>query len=644
MFANRSLLVRLLTVSVAVAALAITATALLATYSTGSQLRQELEGESLLETDGYIFNSLLEYAANHDDWSDVDGLVRKLATQTGRRIALTTEDGDTIVDSARLLDDPARLPSMPAATVDPLSIPGANANVAVAGGVSGPGEESGTDGSSLTERAEVWSFARGTPIADYRADPSVWRLTDKELRERRRHTDSVNECLREHGLDIELSPRHGGWSLPGAGSRPGNAEPTLLPAGPSTDHPCIPAELRAPSQAALAVNEREIELLTACLDEAGKSYALTATPSGLTTAVPTGNQQAGPRWERCVRSARTAAQRPHVAPPADLYLGVSDRFDVFSAEGWWRTGATALAVLAVAAVSTIVAGRRLLRPIQQLTTGALRMAGGDHQARVAVTGNDEVSRLGTAFNTMAASVQANADQRKALISDIAHELRTPLANVRGHLEAAEDGVLPLDDELVRSLQEEAGLLEHLVTDLQDLALADAGMLRLHREVCDGVDIARQAVLAHRARAEAAGLTVELDAEQSVLPIHADPARLRQALGNLLTNATTHTPAGGTVIVRIRSAELPGHQTGDGEVTIRVIDSGPGIAAEHLPHLFDRFYRADPSRSRTTGGSGLGLAITKHLVEAHDGRIEVDSELGAGSTFTVRLPARRAPIR
>jgi two-component system, OmpR family, sensor histidine kinase BaeS len=165
-------------------------------------------------------------------------------------------------------------------------------------------------------------------------------------------------------------------------------------------------------------------------------------------------------------------------------------------------------------------------------------------------------------------------------------------------------------------------------------LADAGVLRIHPEERDAADLAGQAVAAHRARADASGVAVRVDAPPGPVPVLADPARLRQALGNLVSNAVTHTPPGGTVVVAVRGRGRG--RSGDG-VLLTVTDTGRGIAAEHLPRVFDRFYRADPSRSRTTGGSGLGLAITKHLVEAHGGTIEAASTPGRGSVFTIRLP-------
>jgi two-component system sensor histidine kinase BaeS len=320
---------------------------------------------------------------------------------------------------------------------------------------------------------------------------------------------------------------------------------------------------------------------------------------------------------------------PYVAPSAKLYLGAKSTFNVFSGEGLLRTAATALGVLLIAALVMVFAGRRLVRPIVALTGAAQRMRSGDHAARVPVTGRDEVARLGHAFNAMAESIQQHDHQRKAMVSDVAHELRTPLANIKGYLVASEDGVVPLDRELVSSLLEETGLLEHLVADLQDLALADAGMLRLHKAPRDLSELAQQVVSAHRPAAETAGVSLTADVPGPAMA-SVDSARIRQALGNLVSNAIRFTPSGGHVVLGVR-------RVADG-YNLTVTDNGTGIAEEHLPHLFDRFYRAEQSRSRTTGGSGLGLAITKHLAEAHDGRITVTSRLGSGSTFTIWIPA------
>ncbi|MEO3750677.1 ATP-binding protein [Streptomyces sp. B6B3] len=625
---RRSLRVRLLCVSLAVASLAVVATALLATYGTGTQLREQLESDaSQLDTDSSIRDALLDHAREHRDWAGVAPLVRELAERTGRRIALTTPDGETIADSAELLGQgPAERPSTPAARVDAADPPEPIVTTAPDAG---------------------WRGDRGDdlPLQMVLAY-SAWRLTEQEARQRRELADSATDCLAAEGVDADIVPddeagRRGAFPtdlLLGDAQffAASDGDGSAIPLSRERLGSCLPEGLYTPSAAARAINERAVELATDCLDGRGLVYELGTDANGLRKVrPPVVDGRQAPRsaaWRACEEDAQIAALRPHVAPPADLYLGTSDRFAPFSPEGWWRTAATVAAVLLAAAVVTVLAGSRLVRPIRALTGAAQRMGSGDHTARVPVPprGDDEVTRLAQAFNTMAASIESHDRERKALVSDVAHELRTPLANVRSHLEAAEDGVLPLDAELIGSLREEAALLERLVCDLQDLALADAGMLRIHPEERDAADLAGQAAAAHRARAESSGVALRVDAPADPVPVWADPARLRQALGNLVSNAVTHTPAGGRVEVAVR-------RSGD-TVLLTVSDTGRGIAPEHLPHVFDRFYRADPSRSRATGGSGLGLAITRHLVEAHDGRVEARSTPGRGSEFTIRLPA------
>jgi two-component system sensor histidine kinase BaeS len=412
-------------------------------------------------------------------------------------------------------------------------------------------------------------------------------------------------------------------------------------------HPCVPEDLYKPTAAALEFNTRETALKRECLDEAGVSYSLVGAEGRLQHVVPGPfpssdadlSSDADPSreiehevWSDCEGSARAEALSDFVAGPALMYTGSAARFDPFFGDGWRRTALAGVAVLGVATGVTVLAGRRLTRPIRALTGAARRMGDGDHGTRVAISGHDEVARLAGAFNSMAESIEANDAQRRAMIGDIAHELRTPLSNVRGYLEAAEDGVVPLDPALVESLLEESSLLQRLIDDLQDLALADAGMLRVHTEARDVVELTRQVVSAHRAGADEAGVRLVADVEPGPAMVNVDPERLRQALGNLVSNAVRFTPDGGLVTVSVRAD--------DSSVVIAVTDNGPGIPREHLPRLFDRFYRVEGSRSRETGGSGLGLSITKHLVEAHQGSVTVESVEGEGSVFTIRLPVHQ----
>jgi two-component system sensor histidine kinase BaeS len=219
-----------------------------------------------------------------------------------------------------------------------------------------------------------------------------------------------------------------------------------------------------------------------------------------------------------------------------------------------------------------------------------------------------------------------------MVSDIAHELRTPLTNIRGWLEAAQDGISPPDAALLSSLQEEAMLLQHIIDDLQILSTADAGTLRLNRERLRLPELVDQVEAAHRATAEAAGITVRTDVVGEPT-VEADPLRLRQVLGNLMSNAIRHTPPGGTITL---SASPAGEHA-----LISVADTGSGIESIDLPRIFDRFWRADKSRSRRSGGSGLGLCIVKQLVEAHQGTVTAVSTPGVKTVFTLQLPTHGA---
>ena len=284
-----------------------------------------------------------------------------------------------------------------------------------------------------------------------------------------------------------------------------------------------------------------------------------------------------------------------------------------------------LAALAV----TLALSSRILRPVERLTEAAQRMEKGDLTVRVPVTSEDEIGQLAHAFNSMAGSLAQQEQLRRNMVTDVAHELRTPLTNLRGYLEAARDDLVPSDAALVDNLYEETMLLSRLVADLQELAQAEAGQLALQRQPASLAGIVEQAVTILRPQANAKGLMLSVDLPDNLPPVDVDPERVGQVLRNLLNNAVAHTPQGGEVAVAARS--------GDREVAVSVRDTGTGIAAEHLPYVFDRFYRADKSRARQTGGAGLGLAIAKQLVIAHGGSIKVESAPEQGTTFTFTLP-------
>jgi two-component system sensor histidine kinase BaeS len=289
-----------------------------------------------------------------------------------------------------------------------------------------------------------------------------------------------------------------------------------------------------------------------------------------------------------------------------------------------------IAVVAGLGAMLLILGlsRRILAPVEALTAAVRRMEAGDLSQRVEVTSRDEIGELARAFNAMADGLARLEELRRNMVTDVAHELRTPLSNIRGYLEALQDGVIEPKKRIIDSLHGEAMLLNHLVDDLQDLSLAEAGHLKLERQPVALADIVDRAVEAVRPRAEAERVTVQVDLPEDLL-VDVDPQRIGQVLRNLLDNALTYTPPGGEVGVAAH---------GDDQwVEVSVRDTGSGIAAKDLPYVFERFYRADKSRSRATGGTGLGLAIARQLVEAHGGRIWVESTEREGSTFTFALP-------
>jgi len=300
-----------------------------------------------------------------------------------------------------------------------------------------------------------------------------------------------------------------------------------------------------------------------------------------------------------------------------------------------------------AVLLTLGISRRILRPVETLTAAARRMERGDLSQRVEVPSKDEIGELARAFNAMAEGLARLEELRRNMVTDVAHELRTPLSNIRGYLEALRDGLVEPKREIIDSLYDEAMLLNRLVDDLQELSLAEAGQLRLERRPVALADVVDRAVEAVRPRAEAKGIALQVELPEDLPLVDVDPQRVGQVLGNLLSNALTHTPSGGEIVVAARWCPEPSGRgpsarglaegARESEVALSVSDTGAGIPAEDLPYIFERFYRADKSRSRATGGTGLGLAIVKQLVEAHGGRIEVESEVGRGTQFTFTLP-------
>ncbi len=283
-----------------------------------------------------------------------------------------------------------------------------------------------------------------------------------------------------------------------------------------------------------------------------------------------------------------------------------------------------LAALAVAFLLSFLLTRRVLKPLSQMSNITKDIAAGDFHARVDVVTHDEVGQLGLAFNRMADSLEGIEQLRKNMVSDVAHELRTPLTNLRGYLEALNDKVIEPSPETLKMLQEENLRLVHLVDSLQQLARADAARAYLKREKLDPTAELKQLLALYQSGFLEKNITVTTHLAEGLI-VSADRDKLLQALRNLLENSYKYTPENG--LVEITSCRK------NKEIEIRFSNSGPGIDEADLPFIFERFFRAERSRSRDAGGAGIGLSITKELVEAHGGRVGAES---SGGTTSVRL--------
>lgn len=300
----------------------------------------------------------------------------------------------------------------------------------------------------------------------------------------------------------------------------------------------------------------------------------------------------------------------------------------------------------VAFALAIVLVRQITHPLTELNDATQRIAQGDLTARVPREGVDELGQLGGAFNRMASALETQETLRRNLMADVAHELRTPLTAIQGTVEALQDGIFPLTAEGLDPIHEETLLLGRLVEDLRTLAQAEAGQLSLNLADVDVGELTERIVAGQLPAAQQAGVELSWQVETGLPALQGDSQRVAQVLANLLSNALRHTSAGGKIEVTVRAAQAPpdfpkpGRSDSSPGLLLSVQDSGPGIGPTDLPHIFDRFYRGDPSRSRGTGGSGLGLAIARQLVEAHAGRIWAESPPTGeveGSIFCVWLP-------
>jgi signal transduction histidine kinase len=294
-----------------------------------------------------------------------------------------------------------------------------------------------------------------------------------------------------------------------------------------------------------------------------------------------------------------------------------------------RGGAILIGLLVLVVLAMVGrAVRRAAAPVGDLIEASGRVEAGDFSTRVPESGPREVRALTRAFNAMSARLEETEQQRRSALADASHELRTPLTVIQGNLEALLDGVYRADAEHLQPILEETRVLERLIDDLRTLTLAEAGSLVLHREPTDLGALLNEVAAAFRSQAEQAGIVLTVNVADDVPTLDIDPARIREVVSNLLTNALRHTPRDGRVEL---SAQLAGEQV---EVTVR--DSGSGIPPDQLDRIFDRFYRSPDSP-----GSGLGLPIARSLVEAHGGVLTAGSGPAEGTTMRFTLPSSPA---
>lgn len=285
--------------------------------------------------------------------------------------------------------------------------------------------------------------------------------------------------------------------------------------------------------------------------------------------------------------------------------------------------------LLVSAIVALPLARRLVRPIKTLATATQRLSAGAYQTRVPVLASHELAQLARDFNSLAQTLEKNEQSRRQWVADISHELRTPLAVLRGEIEALQDGIRPTTPEALKSLHAETLHLGHLVEDLYQLSLSDLGPLHYHKQPVDVAETLGETIIMYHTRYQFKDITLTTEIPRQAINIIADRARLHQLFSNLLENSLRYTDPGGTVEIGVEQ-----HKN---SIEIHLRDSGPGVPTAELDRIFDRLYRLEGSRRRSSGGAGLGLAICRNIVEAHNGRIAAHPSPLGGLWIMIELP-------
>ena len=545
---------------------------------------EQASGADLVR-DEQVLDALRTWAGRHDGWSDVGSTLLLLSQETGRRIAVVDGAGTVIADTAPELPRPAASTRL----LDPLEPLGdpVTSELRLPDGISGPFSLDDAQRDQLTGQAAAVVACLGDAVVD----TGVWGSGRPVVN----GYDDAPDCGRA-ALNTPLP-----------------SERVALDELRDRTNACLLAA-NAP-----LVTDVELDL------------SPSSAPAQLALrTVPTGDDSA----DGCLLQARIDQARATTAPAVNVVL-TDQRGDAqgpldASPGSIARVGVFVVVLLTLLAVAAALIVVPTLRSARRLETAVDRFSAGDREARAALPARDDLAGVGAAFDRMSGEIAGHEASRRRLLGDIAHELRSPLTNIRGWVEAADDG-LGLDDAALRRLVlDETGRMERITGDLQLLALAEAGDLVLERRACDAAVIVRE--LGEAYRAQAASTDIALHVELSgPLPLETDPARLRQILDNLLSNALRHTPPGGRVDLEAVTA--------DDLVRIAVVDTGEGIAPADLPRVFDRLWRGEPSRVRAGQSTGLGLSIARGLAEALGGTLVAQSALGEGSRFELSLPAR-----